>query len=200
MEFVISSLLDIRVLVVYLIITIFIYLILRIMFKISIKIGQNYHKNYDIKYFSRDENLHQNLNENFAYDYASCFDIQSAEEKTVIEPGKSKTMKTGLYFCLPFNLELQVRPKSGISQKQVAVCLGTVDGDYRGEVGVTIYNLSDMPYTIEYGDKIAQCHIDEIKFNPSLGDKFTRVDSLLDFPPELSKTKRGDRGFGSSGI
>ena len=170
------------------------------MFNVSIKMGQEYHKKYDIKYFSRDKNLHQNLNENFAYDYASCFDIQSAEEKTVIEPGKSKTIKTGLYFCLPFNLELQVRPKSGISQKQVAVCLGTVDGDYRGEVGVTIYNLSDTPYIIEYGDKIAQCHIGEVIFNPFLGDKFTRVDSLLDFPPELSKTKRGDNGFGSTGI
>lgn len=200
MELIVESLMNTKVLIVYLIIMIFVYLIMRIMFKASIMMGQKYHKRYDIKYFSRDENLHQNLNKNFAYDYASCFDIQSAEEKTVIEPGKSKTLKTGLYFCLPFNLELQVRPKSGISKIQVEVCWGTVDGDYRGEVGVTIYNLSDMPYTIEYGDKIAQGHIGEITFNPSLGDKFTRVDSLLDFPPELSKTKRGENGFGSSGI
>ena len=199
MEFIISSLLNTKVLIVYLFITIFIYLILKILFHATIKLGRVY-GSYDIKYYSRDKNLHQNLNENFAYDYASCFDIQSAEDKIVIEPGKSRTIKTGLYFCLPFDLELQIRPKSGISKKQVEVCLGTVDGDYRGEIGVTIYNLSDEPYTIEYGDKIAQCHIAKITFNPSLGDKFTRVDSLLDFPPELREAKRGENGFGSSGI
>lgn len=199
MEYIISSLLNTKGLIIYLFITIVIYLILRILFNAAIRLGR-IHGRYDIKYYSRDKNLHQDLNKNFAYDYASCFDIQSAEDKIVIEPGRSRTIKTGLYFCLPFDLELQIRPKSGISKRQVEVCLGTVDGDYRGEIGVTIYNLSDKPYEIEYGDKIAQCHIGKITFNPSLGDKFTRVNSISEFPPDLRETKRGENGFGSSGI
>ena len=199
MEYIISSLLNTKGLIIYLFITIVIYLILRILFNAAIRLGR-IHGRYDIKYYSRDKNLHQDLNKNFAYDYASCFDIQSAEDKIVIEPGRSRTIKTGLYFCLPFDLELQIRPKSGISKRQVEVCLGTVDGDYRGEVGVTIYNLSDKPYEIEYGDKIAQCHIGKITFSPSLGDKFTRVNSISEFPPDLRETKRGENGFGSSGI
>ena len=145
--------------------------------------------------------LYENLNENFAYGHAACFDILSASEEDIqIEPGKSTTVPSGLTFCLPFDLELQIRPKSGWSRKMVQVAFGTVDGDYRGEVGVTLYNLSDESITIKYGDKIAQGKIDRVIFSPADDDSFIRVDSKEDFDSDLKETSRGSNGFGSSGI
>jgi len=165
---------------------------------IDIAYGKN---KIDIKYVSTDENLHQDLHKSFAYEYASCFDIQSAEkEDIIIEPGKSYTVKTGLYFCLPFDYEIQVRPKSGMSNDMHVTAWGTVDSDYRGEVGVTVYNMTSEPYTIYYGDKVGQGHISKKTFMISHGDKLTRVKDQSEFPADLRNTERGRKGYASTGV
>ncbi|MDC2867515.1 dUTP diphosphatase, partial [Bacillus sp. BP-3] len=70
------------------------------------------------------------------------FDLVAAED-TIIEPGETKVIPTGLAFDIPLGFELQVRPRSGISRKtKLRVVLGTVDSGYRGEVGVIIENIS----------------------------------------------------------
>lgn len=162
-------------------------------------------RSISIKYISsknqKGELLYPDLNKNFAYGYAACFDILSASEKSItIEPGKSAVISTGLILCLPFDLELQVRPKSGWSRKMIPVAFGTVDSDYRGDIGVTMYNLSEEPITICYGDKIAQGKIDRIVFSPKQGDSFERVETIDDFDDELRETERGAGGYGSSGV
>lgn len=152
-----------------------------------------------IKYYTTNEDIYPDLNKEFAYGFAACFDLKSAvKEDIILEPGKSATIPTGLYFCLPMDLELQIRPKSGLSKYMHPVILGTVDGDYRGEVCITIYNLSASNYTIKYGQKIAQGKIDDVPFLPFMGSKFISVKDLKEFGKKLN-TKRGDKGFGSSG-
>ena len=152
-----------------------------------------------IKYYTTNEDIYPDLNKEFAYGFAACFDMKCAKKEGItIEPGKSATIGTGLYFCLPMDLELQVRPKSGLNKAMHPVTLGTVDGDYRGEVCVTIYNLGQEPFEIKYGQKIAQGKIDNVPFLPFMGSKFVSVKDLKEFGKKLN-TKRGDKGFGSSG-
>lgn len=156
-------------------------------------------KHLEIKYYTTAPDLYPDLNDNFAYDYAACFDLL-ANEDILIEPRKIGSVDTGLVFCLPFDYELQARPKSGRSKKGCHVELGTIDGDYRGIVFATIYNFTDEQIIIKRGEKICQGRIDKLSFIPRNGDKFIKVKSVNDFDPELRNTFRGDRGFGSSGI
>lgn len=134
------------------------------------------------------------------------FDLVAAED-TVIYPGGTKVIPTGLAFEIPPGYELQVRPRSGISRKTfLRVVLGTVDSGFRGEVGVIVSNTSypgneialginddneiymNVKYEIKKGDRIAQGVI-----APVVTAHFEEVD-------ELSDSERGNRGFGSSGI
>jgi dUTP pyrophosphatase len=109
----------------------------------------------------------------------------------VLEPLERGIVKTGLFIELPVGVEAQVRPRSGLAIKKGVTVLnapGTIDADYRGEIGVILINLSNEPFTINHGDRIAQLVIakhETITWKPT--------DSLSD-------SDRGTAGFGSTGI
>lgn len=106
-----------------------------------------------------------------------------------LNPGERVMVPTGLHIALPEGYEAQVRPRSGLSLKNgIVAILGTIDADYRGEVGVILVNLSDQPFCINPGDRVAQMVVSEV----------TRV--KWDEVRELEETERGSRGFGSTGI
>ena len=97
---------------------------------------------------------------------------------------------TGLYIEMPEGYEAQVRPRSGLAIKYGVTVInspGTIDADYRGEICVELVNLSNKPYTIESGERIAQ-----LVFNKYEQAKFIEV-------KELSETERGEGGFGHTG-
>lgn len=112
------------------------------------------------------------------------------DEAVVLQPMERALVKTGLFLEIPEGYECQVRPRSGLSLKKGITVLnapGTIDADYRGEVGVILINLSNEPYTIEDGERIAQLVFAKFKqANWELSD-------------ELSNTERGAGGFGSTG-
>ncbi|MFI8680370.1 dUTP diphosphatase [Bacillus thuringiensis] len=124
----------------------------------------------------------------------SGFDLVAAED-TVIWPGETKVVPTGLAFEIPPGYELQVRPRSGMTRNtKLRVVLGTVDSGYRGEVGVLVDN-TEVPkavnmqaHVIEKGTRIAQGVI-----APVITAHFEEVD-------ELSDSERGVDGFGSTGV
>lgn len=100
-------------------------------------------------------------------------------------------VKTGLFIELPIGYEAQVRPRSGLAFKKGITVLnapGTVDADYRGEIGVILVNLSNEDFVIENGERIAQLII----------AKHERAEWLA--VAELSETARGEGGFGSTGV
>ncbi len=100
-------------------------------------------------------------------------------------------IKTGLFIELPIGYEAQVRPRSGLAAKKGITVLnspGTVDADYRGEIGVILVNLSNEDFVIENGERIAQLII----------AKHERAEWLE--VNELSETSRGEGGFGSTGV
>jgi dUTP pyrophosphatase len=100
-------------------------------------------------------------------------------------------VKTGLFIELPIGYEAQVRPRSGLAAKKGITVLnspGTVDADYRGEIGVILVNLSNEDFVIENGERIAQLII----------AKHERAEWIE--VQELSETSRGDGGFGSTGV
>ena len=109
----------------------------------------------------------------------------------IINPLQRTIIKTGLFMSLPIGYEGQVRSRSGLSIKH-GVCVlnspGTIDSDYRGEIGVILINLSSDPFVISSGDRIAQLVI--AKHDQG---EWTEVN-------ELELTKRGDKGFGSTGV
>ena len=100
-------------------------------------------------------------------------------------------IKTGLFLEIPEGYECQVRPRSGLAFKKGVTVLnspGTIDADYRGEVGVILVNLSSEPFTVEHGERIAQLVFAKVK-----QAKWIEVE-------ELSETERGAGGFGSTGV
>lgn len=112
------------------------------------------------------------------------------DEPIHLESLERSLVKTGLFLELPAGVEAQVRPRSGLALKKGITVLnspGTIDADYRGEVGVILVNLSNEKYTIQPGDRIAQ-----LVFAAHEQANFQAVDSL-------SETKRGEGGFGSTG-
>ncbi|WP_242295687.1 dUTP diphosphatase [Bacillus cereus group sp. BfR-BA-01516] len=123
----------------------------------------------------------------------SGFDLVAAED-TIIWPGETKVVQTGLAFEIPPGYELQVRPRSGMTRNtKLRVVLGTVDSGYRGEVGVLVDN-TEIPkaanmqaHVIEKGTRIAQGVI-----APVITAHFEEVD-------ELSHSERGTNGYGSTG-
>ena len=109
----------------------------------------------------------------------------------VLEPQERGIVKTGLFIELPVGVEAQVRPRSGLAIKKGVTVLnapGTIDADYRGEIGVILINLSNEPFTIDHGDRIAQLVI-------------AKHETITWKPAEkLSDSDRGTAGFGSTGI
>lgn len=127
---------------------------------------------------------------NFAHPEDAGMDIYSNEEKTI--PAKSwDLVKTGFSMELPNGYEAQVRSKSGLTLKSGLIVLnspGTIDENYRGEVGVILMNVSDNDYKVERYQKIAQMVINKV-------EHFKVVEVT-----EMSETNRGEGGFGSTGI
>ena len=112
-------------------------------------------------------------------------------EPIVIEPMERALIPTGLFMELPIGYEAQVRPRSGLALKKGITCLnspGTIDADYRGEVGVILANLSKETFVVENGERIAQMVI-------ARHERAEWVET-----EELSVTTRGAGGFGSTGI
>ena len=115
----------------------------------------------------------------------------SLEEPITIKPNQRSLIKTGLYISLHDGYEAQIRPRSGLALKKGITVLnspGTIDADYRGEIGVIIANLSDSDFTIKSGDRIAQMVI--AKFEKISWKAVDKLDDSL----------RGNKGFGSTGI
>lgn len=112
-------------------------------------------------------------------------------EPIVLQPLERAIVKTGLFIELPVGIEAQVRPRSGLAAKNGVTVLnapGTIDADYRGEIGVILVNLSNVAFTIQNGERIAQLII----------AKHERAEWEL--VSELSTTERGEGGFGSTGV
>ena len=125
----------------------------------------------------------------YAHPGDAGLDLFSVEEKT-IPPGESAIIKTGIVIQLPPNTEAQIRPRSGLALKHRVTVLntpGTIDHGYRGEVKVILFNHGKTEFVVEEGKKIAQMVI-----KPVLTVEVTRVE-------ELSETRRGEGGFGSTG-
>jgi dUTP pyrophosphatase len=122
---------------------------------------------------------------------AAGFDLQAAIDTIMeIPAGTSALVPTGLCVKLPDNLELQVRPRSGLAAKSCITVLnspGTVDSDYTGEIKVILINHSKEAFTIKRGDRIAQAVFNEVAL-PTLVEV-----------EDLEKTERGESGFGSTG-
>lgn len=112
------------------------------------------------------------------------------DEAITLAPLQRKLIKTGLFMALPKGYEAQVRPRSGLALKKGITVLntpGTIDADYRGEIGVILVNLSNEPFTVENGERIAQMVIAKCE-----QANFIAVE-------ELDETDRGAGGFGSTG-
>lgn len=112
-------------------------------------------------------------------------------EPIVLKALERAVVKTGLFIELPIGIEAQVRPRSGLAAKNGITVLnapGTIDADYRGEIGVILVNLSTETFTIQNGDRIAQLVI----------AKHERAEWNL--VSQLSQTDRGEGGFGSTGV
>jgi len=115
----------------------------------------------------------------------------SIQESVILKPLERAIIKTGLFIELPIGVEAQVRPRSGLAAKKGITVLnapGTIDADYRGEIGVILVNLSNEAFTIENGERIAQLVI----------AKHERAEWMQ--VETLSETQRGTGGFGSTGI
>ncbi|TGV03807.1 dUTP diphosphatase [Flavivirga rizhaonensis] len=112
-------------------------------------------------------------------------------EPRVLKPLERSVVGTGLFIEVPVGYEAQVRPRSGLAAKKGITVLnapGTVDADYRGEIGVILVNLSNEDFIIENGERIAQLVI----------AKHERAEWII--VEELSETSRGEGGFGSTGV
>lgn len=105
-----------------------------------------------------------------------------------IEPGKMATIPLGFALEMPAGVKALIKPRSGLASKRIIACVGTIDNDYRGEVKTSIINLSDEDYEIVPYARIAQ-----IEFEPYVQANFYHCEELTD-------TKRGQGGFGSTGV
>lgn len=113
------------------------------------------------------------------------------DEIISIAPGKRVLIPTGLYIQLPYGYEAQIRPRSGLALKYGITVLntpGTIDADYRGEIGVCLINHGNDTFDVHHGDRIAQIVFAQVE------------QAALVEVSELVNTKRGDGGFGHTGI
>jgi dUTP pyrophosphatase len=124
--------------------------------------------------------------------HAACVDLCAALiDRLMLEPGKPALIPTGLIVEIPQGYEGQVRPRSGLALKHSIGVLnspGTIDSDYRGEVGIILINFGKEPFKISRGDRIAQMTICKV-------ENFEFIESS-----ELSDTDRGKGGFGHTGV
>jgi len=128
----------------------------------------------------------------YATALAAGMDVRAdIKESIVLGPLERAIVPTGLFLEIPAGYEVQVRPRSGLAAKKGITVLnapGTIDADYRGEVCVILVNLSDSPFTIENGERIAQLVLARHEVM-----EWEECDSLAD-------SERGEGGFGSTGV
>ncbi len=113
------------------------------------------------------------------------------DEIISITPGERVLIPTGLYIQLPYGYEAQIRPRSGLALKYGITVLntpGTIDADYRGEIGVCLINHGNNTFDVHHGDRIAQIVFAQVE------------QAALVEVSELVNTKRGDGGFGHTGV
>lgn len=128
----------------------------------------------------------------YATELSAGMDLRAnISEDIVLKPLQRVLVPTGLYISLPQGFEAQIRPRSGLALKSGITLLntpGTIDADYRGEIGVIMVNLSDKDFVIKDGERIAQMVI-------------ARYESVQwSEVSELDATERGEGGFGHSGV
>ncbi len=123
---------------------------------------------------------------------ASGMDLHAAvKERTVLNPGEIKLISTGLSIALPPGFEAQIRPRSGLALKHGVGILnapGTIDADYRGEVGIILINMGKSPFVVKRGDRIAQMIINKV------------YQAHLEISSDLPPSDRNEGGFGHTGI
>jgi dUTP pyrophosphatase len=128
----------------------------------------------------------------YSTELSAGMDIKAnIDESYELKPFERHMFRTGIYLGIPDGYECQVRPRSGLALKYGITVLntpGTIDADYRGEICVILVNLSDTPFTVHDGDRIAQ-----IVFSKYEKCSLKTVD-------QLSETDRGSGGFGHTGI
>ncbi len=129
----------------------------------------------------------------YASDDAAGLDLVAAnpvDEPVTLEPGRHALIPTGLVLEIPKGFEAQVRPRSGLALRFGVTVLnspGTIDADYRGEIGIVLVNFGNKPFSVNRGERVAQL-------------VFARVERVeLVAASELSSTGRGAKGFGSTG-
>lgn len=113
------------------------------------------------------------------------------DAEIVLLPGKRALIPTGIFMALPQGMECQVRPRSGLALKHGVTVLntpGTIDSDYRGEVGVILINLGEEPFVVRHSERIAQLVF-------ALHEQV-----ILEESASLDDTERGTGGFGHSGV
>ena len=127
----------------------------------------------------------------YATEMSAGMDLKAnSTEAVLLEPLQRAMIPTGIYLALPEGTEAQVRPRSGLSAKfgiSVLNAPGTIDADYRGEVKVILVNLSNEPFTVNPGERIAQLVL----------ARYERIE--WDEVETLDETCRGEGGFGSTG-
>jgi len=124
-------------------------------------------------------------------DSAGCDLLAAVAETVTLAPGERRLIPTGIAIALPAGFEAQVRPRSGLALKHGITVLnapGTVDADYRGEVGVVLINLGDAPFEIERGMRIAQMVVQAVR-------QVAWTETA-----ELPDSERGEGGYGSTGV
>jgi dUTP pyrophosphatase len=117
--------------------------------------------------------------------------LAAVDEEIELLPGQWLAVPTGIAIELPLGVEAQVRPRSGLALNSGITCLnspGTIDSDYRGEVGVLLINLGAEPFTLRRGDRVAQLVVARVE----------RVE--WEEAEALGESGRGDGGFGSTGV
>ena len=129
---------------------------------------------------------------NYSTPQSAGLDLRaSLDQPVVLQPGERSLIPTGIKLALPPGMEAQVRPRSGLAYKHGVTVLnapGTIDADYRGDIGVILVNHGDVAFTVEDGSRIAQMVL----------AKYEQVE--WEEVRELTDTDRGDGGFGSTGI
>lgn len=127
----------------------------------------------------------------YATEQSAGMDLRAdIEQPVTLKPLERRLIPTGLHIALPQGYEAQVRPRSGLALKHGITVLntpGTIDADYRGEIGVILVNLSDEPFVVQDGERIAQMVVARHE-----RVEWTAVD-------ELDETERGAGGFGHTG-
>ncbi|MDE7093059.1 MAG: dUTP diphosphatase [Muribaculaceae bacterium] len=134
---------------------------------------------------------HHNLPEYATVDSAGMDVRANLESAVTLKPLERKLIPTGLKVELPSGYEMQIRPRSGLALKHGITLVntpGTIDADYRGEIGVILINLSDKEFVINDGERIAQMVV----------APYTRV--VWESTESISETERGEGGFGHTGV